>query len=223
MLDVGCGNGLWLKRLRQLQPGIRDVEADLSLGMLRSLVAHWEERRIPPVTVVDAQALPFRDGSVDVALMIQMLYHVPNRAKALLEVRRVLSAQGAVVVATPALHHLQELRELLRLAISDVRQEQVVGPFLKNPFDVDTAVQELQANFSHVESYVRTGLLEIPQVDPVVAYLDSQQGPDLDELLPARVAWSDVLNAARRRAEAVIADRHAFTTPIEVGAFVCRP
>ena len=72
--DVGCGNGF---DLRQLVPGGRCRHAfglDLSAGMLRSL----EElaRSSGRLTLIqgDAQRLPLRDGSIDVALAMHMLY-----------------------------------------------------------------------------------------------------------------------------------------------------
>lgn len=35
VLDVGCGNGLWQKRLLQAMPGLRTIGMDLSEGMVR--------------------------------------------------------------------------------------------------------------------------------------------------------------------------------------------
>ena len=94
---------------------------------------------------------------------------------------------------------------------------------MQNPFDAATAEAELQETFSQVESYRRAGLLEIPHAEPVVAHLDSQQGPDLDALLPVSATWANVLDAARGRAEAVISREGTFRTTTEIGVFVCRP
>ena len=75
---------------------------------------------------------------------------------------------------------------------------------------------------SQVESYVRPGLLEIPDADPVVAHLDSQQGPDLDALLPSSATWEDVLDVARGEATAVIQAEQVFRVPTKIAGFVCR-
>jgi len=224
VVDVGCGNGMWLKRLANAVPGVRAMGLDLSEGMLRSFVARWDGAGAAPVGVADAQALPLRDHSVDVVLMIQMLYHVPDRFSALAESCRVLRPHGgAVLVATPGPRHLGELRGLLRRAVVHVRGCEVERPFLENPFDAATAQAELPMSFSQVESYMRPGLLEIPDPDPVVAYLDSQQGPDLDALLPSSAAWEDVLDVARAEATSVIRAERAFRVTTEIAAFVCRP
>jgi SAM-dependent methyltransferase len=224
VVDVGCGNGMWLKRLANAMPGVRTVGLDLSEGMLQSLVARWEGGGVAPVAVADAQVLPLRDHSVDVVLMMQMLYHVPDRSSALAEVRRVLRADGgAALVSTPGPRHLGELRELLRRALTQLRGREVEGPFLKNPFDSRTAQAELPMSFSQVESYVRPGLLEIPDAEPVVAHLDSQQGPDLDALVPPSATWGDVLDVARAEATAVIQAEEVFRVTTEIAGFVCRP
>ena len=144
VVDVGCGNGMWLKRLTNAMPGVRTVGLDLSEGMLRSLVARWEGAGVAPIAVADAQALPLGDHSVDVVLMMQMLYQVPDGSSALAESRRVLRPNGgAVLVSTPGPRHLMELRELLRRALTQVRGREVEGPFLRNPFDSATARTEL--------------------------------------------------------------------------------
>ncbi len=224
VVDVGCGNGLWLKRLANAIPGIRTVGLDLSAGMLGSLVARWDGSTAPPVAVADAQALPLGSHSVDVVLLMQMLYHVPDRSSALAEAGRVLRLNsGAALVSTPGPRHLQELRELLRRALVEVRGQEIEGAFLKNPFDTSKAAVELPLAFSQVASYIREGLLEIPDAEPVVAHLDSQQGPDLDALLPASATWEDVLDVARTKAAAVIASDRVFRVTTEIGAFVCRP
>ena len=175
------------------------------------------------MAIADAHDLPVRDHSVDVALLMHMVYHGPDRGAALSETRRVLrAAHGSALVATLGCGHLLELRELLA-AICDVRGQDIAGPFLSNPFDADQAAVELPEAFSRVDSYVRVGHLEITEVDPIVAWVDTQQDPDLDTLVPASAAWDDVLNAARRRASGTITENGNFHVGTEVAVFVCRP
>jgi len=157
------------------------------------------------------------------ALLMHMLYHVPDRSAALAETQRVLRADhGSALVTTLGREHLRELRELVRWAICDVRGQNIEGPFLSNPFDADQAAAELPDTFSSVESYVRTGHLEITEVDPIVAWVDTQQDPDLDTLIAPSATWDDVLNTARSKAAATIARQGNLHVTTEVAAFVCR-
>jgi ubiquinone/menaquinone biosynthesis C-methylase UbiE len=70
-----------LRALRDRQVTV--VGCDRSLGMLQA-AAH------PALLSADVTALPLRDGVIDVALAIHMLYHVPDR-------EAVIDEQGAFV------------------------------------------------------------------------------------------------------------------------------
>jgi 2-polyprenyl-3-methyl-5-hydroxy-6-metoxy-1,4-benzoquinol methylase len=84
VLDVGCGPGTYQSRIARQQAQI--VAVDLSEGMLREALrlAAAEHYAIQPVRA-DAQALPVRDAACERVLAAQMLYHVPDRERALRE------------------------------------------------------------------------------------------------------------------------------------------
>jgi 23S rRNA (guanine745-N1)-methyltransferase len=104
VLDVGCGEGYFLGSLAQE----RAVEAhgvDLSVPAIDLAARRW-----PGVSwwVVNAdRALPFADGSFDLALSI-----AGRRPAA--ELRRVLKPAGRLLVAVPAEDDLIELREAVQ-------------------------------------------------------------------------------------------------------------
>lgn len=104
VLDVGCGEGYFLGSLARE----REVEAhgvDLSVPAIDLAARRW-----PGVSwwVVNAdRALPFADGSFDLALSI-----AGRRPAA--ELRRVLKPEGRLLVAVPAEDDLIELREAVQ-------------------------------------------------------------------------------------------------------------
>ena len=115
--DVGCGNGY---DLRQIVPQGRCRHAiglDLSAGMLRSLEDLRQSGSLSLVQA-DAQRLPLPDGSVDVAMAMHMLYHVPDIPAAIRELRRITKRGGTVLASTNSSAHLAEIDDQLSAAIS---------------------------------------------------------------------------------------------------------
>lgn len=90
VLEVGCGTGLVLSRIRQFAKTARGV--DLSPGMLEKA----RERGLD-VQEGSATALPFPDASFDAACSFKVLAHVPEIEKALAEMARVTRPGGHVI------------------------------------------------------------------------------------------------------------------------------
>ena len=78
ILDIGSGNGVLCYNL--LNHGLKVTALDIDN---MSLIG-----KIKPV-ISDAIAVPFRNSSFDVALLITVLHHTHNPAKVLLEAKRV--------------------------------------------------------------------------------------------------------------------------------------
>jgi SAM-dependent methyltransferase len=99
VLTVCGGSGLDAEFL--VGAGARVIVSDISVGVL--LQARERARRFgldTTLVAADVEALPFRDGSVDVAYVHDGLHHVEEPAVALGEMARV--ARRAVSVTEPA-------------------------------------------------------------------------------------------------------------------------
>ena len=112
VLEVGCGNGLmWRENLDRLPDGWRLTLTDLSPGMVHTVREALGDRA--EYAVADAQELPFDDASFDAVIANHMLFHVPDRPRALAEIARVLCPGGVFRATTIGLDHLRRLRELV--------------------------------------------------------------------------------------------------------------
>ena len=94
-LDVGCGTGafsdLLLERARPAKIiGIDPSEAQIAHARTRPASAQVDFR------VGDAQALPFDDGEFDAAAMALVISFLPDPAKGVREMRRVVRPGGTV-------------------------------------------------------------------------------------------------------------------------------
>jgi len=102
MLDVGCGAGIPARYLAgQVGPEGRVAAIDTSSRSLTRLREVTAAQGIPNLDLVraEASALPFPDGSFDAVLCVNVLEAVPDKAKALREMHRVLKPGGRVLVA----------------------------------------------------------------------------------------------------------------------------
>jgi ubiquinone/menaquinone biosynthesis C-methylase UbiE len=108
VLEVGCGSGfLTTVAARRVSPAGRVIALDLQDSMLQQLrqkLRRPEHADIGNVCMVRASAhdLPFRDDALDLVYMSGVLGEVPDRARALREVGRVLKA-GHVLAVTELL------------------------------------------------------------------------------------------------------------------------
>ena len=90
VLDLGCGSGEILRRVREEFDCRRVVGVDLFHGHLR----HAE----PPVARGDGFRLPFADGTFDLVLVRHLLQALTDPVPLLAEARRVLRDKGRIHV-----------------------------------------------------------------------------------------------------------------------------
>ncbi|HSM94133.1 MAG TPA: methyltransferase domain-containing protein [Anaeromyxobacteraceae bacterium] len=108
VLDVGAGTGALAARLAARDPGLQLALADLAPGMCATARAAV---RGAAVVTADAEALPFPDRRFDAVVTSSTFQWLTRLEPALAEGRRVLAADGLIVVALFAERTLRELRE----------------------------------------------------------------------------------------------------------------
>jgi SAM-dependent methyltransferase len=117
VLDAGCGNGIYLRALR--------------------------ERRIRAV----GTALPVRDGAFGVVLAAHLLDLVPDRGTAIRELHRVLAPGGTCVAVTNGAQHLRSLRELIERVVGVEMPGWRMSAPTGSAFTLDNAVAQLGVVF----------------------------------------------------------------------------
>ncbi|WP_227131154.1 class I SAM-dependent methyltransferase [Halorubellus salinus] len=108
-LDVGCGNGRHAEEL--VDACDRVVGVDASRGLLETAEERATERAYEASVAFvqgDASRLPVSTDSVDLAVYVATLHHLPDRerrVRSLDELGRVLSPDGAALVSAWSTAH----------------------------------------------------------------------------------------------------------------------
>jgi ubiquinone/menaquinone biosynthesis C-methylase UbiE len=217
--DVGCGNGF---DLRQIVPQGRCRHAiglDLSAGMLRSLEDLRQSGRLSLVQA-DGQRLPLRDESVDVAMAMHMLYHVPDIQAAIRELRRITKPGGIALASTNSSVHLAEIQGLLDAAVS-TQLDRPVRALPADSFTVQSGAAILSREFSSVTLQTLDLSLSIPTAQPVIAYVASIREPIL-ALIGEPIDFDAVLDDIAVKVEQAVQAQGSFRATSHMGVFVCR-
>jgi ubiquinone/menaquinone biosynthesis C-methylase UbiE len=171
VLEVGCGWGELARRIAD-EVGAEVTATDLSPHMVELARAAGIA-----ATVEDVQQLSYADQTFDVVVAAWMLYHVPDRDRAISEIVRVLRPGGRLVATTNSIFHLQELRELVGSGRSSIAFSRESGKeLLARHFehvereDIDGELEF--AGRAEVEEYVRASISMSPFVANLPAAID---------------------------------------------------
>ena len=131
--DLGCGTG---QVSAALAPFVgRVVAVDASAAMLQAA-----RRRLHGLDNIDLrrgelEALPIDDGRLDAATLMLVLHHVPEPARALAEVARVLKPAGRVIVADMLPHDRDNYRQQMGHVWLGFSDEHITGMLGENGFE----------------------------------------------------------------------------------------
>ena len=167
VLELGCGPGsLWQENLDCVPVGWEITLTDFSPGMLEQAQDNLGSEQRFEFEIVDAQSIPYDDESFDAVIANHMLYHVPDRAKAIGEMRRVLKVGGRFYASTVGLGHMQELWKITGRFDPDEKFQHVIPSFT-----LENGYEELSRWFSQVTLHRYEDDLVITEAEPLVAYI----------------------------------------------------
>jgi len=215
VLDVGCGNGLYLTRLRSY--GIDAVGCDLSGGMLAAAARSLDE---VDLVNADVSALPFASAAFDVVLAPHMLYHVEDRRSAALEIRRVLRPGGRCVAVTNGVDHMRSLRALVEQAVRRVTPGWVMRDPSTEAFSLENGAEQLGVAFSQVACVRAEGAASVELDDASIAADYVASTADHYQPQTAR-PWAEVVEEVRESVQQIIDQSGVFVVRGVTGAFVC--
>ena len=170
VLDIGCGPGwFWSTAAPVLPERLELTLADQSAGMVREACERCGALKSWSVTGLEADAavLPFADASFGAVVAMHMLYHVPDQAKAIAEMHRVLKRGGLLAVTTNGANNLRDL-----YAMTTVFGSEPVEP-VAAIFGLDIAEQRMRAQFGNVTRQIQPARLRVTSPEDVFMALTS--------------------------------------------------
>lgn len=93
ILEIGCGRGYTTKKVQQITPQTFGI--DLNAEAIKNGVAQ-------NLQAMNAESLKFEDNTFDKIYSFHTVEHIPNIAKALSEMARVLKPKGMIMLVYPA-------------------------------------------------------------------------------------------------------------------------
>ncbi|MGE5648485.1 MAG: methyltransferase domain-containing protein [Acidobacteriota bacterium] len=141
VLDAGCGSGYGSAELARTARAV--VALDIAGDAVREARAEYCRPNITHLTASCA-ALPLADASIDVAVVFEVIEHIPEWQEFLREARRVLVPGGVLVISTPNKDYY-----------ADTRRESGPNPYHVHEFTFDEFASELKALFPEVALYTQ--------------------------------------------------------------------
>lgn len=170
ILELGCGHGLlWKENIERIPADWKITLSDLSPGMLdaawRNLVVSGRAFQFQEI---DVQSIPFEGETFDSVIANHMLYHVPDRPKALSEIKRVLKSDGHFFATTIGRNHLREMSNWIRQVDPDTE-------FVSfgSPFTLENGTEQLQSFFSQMTIARYSDHLQVTEIPPILNFIRS--------------------------------------------------
>ncbi len=171
VLELGCGPGeLWVRNLDRIPTGWEITLSDFSPGMLEQAQSNLQQSDHPfAFTRIDAQSIPYENGYFDAVIANHMLYHVPDSAKALAEIRRVLKPGGHFYAATNGKGHMEEINDLVLQFDPDAGG--LWQSFATGSFRLENGNALIAQSFDQITLHIYENGLEATEAEPLVEYV----------------------------------------------------
>jgi len=178
ILELGCGPGdLWLDNIHRIPAGWEITLSDFSPGMWGQAREKLSlSARLFNFETIDAQSIPYDADHFNAVIANHFLYHVPDRVRALAEIRRVLKPGGTLYATTVGEDHLRELPSLM------TRFDPEIEDYLANkdfPFTLENGAPQLREFFSEVSMQRYLDELRVTDAEILADYMLSSMRVDI--------------------------------------------
>lgn len=141
VIDLGCGAGYGSSELSRTAASVLGVD-------LAKDAVDWARTQYPQPNIrfeqASCDATPAEDASIDLAIAFEVIEHLEEPEKLLIEARRILAPGGQFIVSTPNIAYYAESRESAG-----------PNPYHHHEFSFDEFREALSRYFPHVSLYTQ--------------------------------------------------------------------
>jgi len=210
VLDVGCGPGPYVAATRSRVPSGFVVPLDISLGRLRQINSTG-------MVQSDVLDLAIAAHSIDIALAMHTLYHLPDIAKGVAEIRRAVKPDGVLYALTNSTDDMPELVALYQ-SCGLQRAEGMGG----SAFTAENGADVLGTAFDTVDTIELHNSSLMVTDARAVAGEAARLRYSMEPHISADVVWEDFLSDIQLAVEDRIRRHGAFQITEHQALFVCR-
>jgi SAM-dependent methyltransferase len=210
ILELGCGPAfLWQRNLDRLPSDWIITLSDFSPGMLQEAQhnLHDSDHNFT-FLITDAQTIPLETARFDAVIANNMLYHVPDRQRALSEIYRVLKPDGYLYASTMGETSFCEIKTLME-------QYNILSPLWREPlgFSLENGGEQLSLWFRHVDLHHLENPLLVTETEPLIQMICTG---GLGELNMSEMD----LQRVRKKIDQELIEHGSFHITIHFGLFV---
>lgn len=172
ILDVGCGNGKDLIRMRKMGFKGTLVGIDIARGIL-AIAKKNNKKEKTHISFLEGNAehLSFPDASFDIVILKHCLQNVYHPLRALRECKRVLKPNGRVIIVVNG----EKTRLIFRKLRPDMARIMNLRSFPDSDrhFNVETTKPLVKKVFNNINTILLTSTIRLKRVRVYCDYIDS--------------------------------------------------
>lgn len=149
ILEIGMGNGFFVKDILQKDASIKYTGCDFSEVMVseaEKLNAEWISKGQAKFICTDVAELPFNDGSFNKIFTVNTIYFWEDATAILAELKRVLKKDGALIISLRPKHLMQNY-PFTKYGFTLFSKADVVQLLRANGFTIVQAIEKQEPDF----------------------------------------------------------------------------
>lgn len=161
VLEIGMGNGFFVKNIVSIDSSIKYIGCDFSESMVQESINHNEEFVVKgqaEFRVANINKLPQKTASIDKVFTVNTLYFWDDISLGFSEIKRVLKHKGQLILSIRPKSVMDDF-PITKYGFTTFSKEDAVELLTQNGFEVNKIVEEEEADLDFFGEKLKNGFL----------------------------------------------------------------